>query len=292
MADEREREPRAAATRLTGEMQVPNAEHDRHDALLIAGLLDRSTDAPERRRGEMLVATCSDCAALHEDLLVLRSATRSLPTPARPRDFSLTPDDARRLRRTGWRSLVARFGSTRDAFSRPLAVGLTTIGLVGLLVTTVPGALPGGSSTAALPTIGRAAGGSGPAASAESLNTTKEAPAVSAAPSAPGPAAAALSAPSAAPTNAAAPGASDRAPLPSGEAFDTFAGTPQPSAGAAAAVPQPQASAQTLGAQRDVPSSNVGTTASVDRMAVIALAALLLAAGLGLFALRWAGRRV
>src|SRR5512146_583877 len=108
-------------------MQVPNAEHDRHDPLLVASLLDRSTDAPERRLGETLVASCAECAALHEDLLALRSAARSLPTPPRTRDYSLTSDDARRLRRKGWRRLVAIFGSTRDAVSRPLAIGLTTI---------------------------------------------------------------------------------------------------------------------------------------------------------------------
>ena len=38
-------------------------------------------------------------------------------------------------------------GSSRDALSRPLAIGLTTIGLAGLLVATVPGALSGSATT-------------------------------------------------------------------------------------------------------------------------------------------------
>lgn len=292
MADERRREPRAATTRLTGEMQVPNAEHGQHDPLLVVSLLDRPTDGPERRRGEALVANCAECAALQQDLIALRVATRSLPTPTRVRDYSLSPEDARRLRRTGWRRLVAVFGSTRDAFSRPLAIGLTTIGLAGLLVATVPGAPSGGASTAALPTVGQAVGGAGSGANSESLEGTKEAPGASAGPSAPGPAAAALAPPSAAPTNAAAPAAPSGAPEPSGEAFDTFIGSPEPSVGAAGVAPQPEASAPSLGAQRAAAPSDAVSSEPIDRLAAVALAGLVFAAGLGLFALRWAARRV
>ncbi len=45
-----------------------------------------------------------------------------MPTPARPRDYALTPDDAARLRRGGWRRLVAAIGSPRGRL-QPAAGG-------------------------------------------------------------------------------------------------------------------------------------------------------------------------
>lgn len=284
-------EPHAAATRLTGEMQVPNAEHRAHDPMLVAGLLDRSSTDPERGRAEALVASCGDCAALHRDLVTLREATRALPVPRRTRDFTITAQDAARLRRTGWRRIVAVFGSTRDAFSRPLAIGLTTIGLAGLLVTTVPGALPGSTSTASLPTLGQPAGDAGAGANSESLGGSKEAPGASAAPSAPGPAAAALTAPSPGPTDARAPLAPSGAPEPSGESFDTYVGAPAASQGAAAIAPAPSLSSERQGADRTTVTS-IPQPASLEHVATVLLAGLLLAAGIGLFVLRWAARHI
>ena len=284
-------EPHGAPTRLTGEMQVPNADHRAHDPLLMAGLLDRSTGDPERGRAEALLASCPECAALHRDLESLREATRALPAPRRTRDFMITAQDAGRLRRTGWRRVVAVFGSTRDAFSRPLAIGLTTIGLAGLLVATVPGALPGATSTASLPTLGQAAGDAGAGANPESFGGSKEAPGASAAPSSPGPAAAALTAPSPAPSVAPAPIAPSGAPEASGESLDTYVGAPAASQGAAAIAAAPSASTGRQGADRTAVTSIV-QPASVDGIATALVAGLLLAAGIGLFVLRWAGRRV
>lgn len=141
------REPNPAATRLTGVMN-DTRDHASHDTLIVASLADRSVADRERAAAEALVATCSLCATLHLDLVALSAATRSLPTPTRTRDYLLTTADAVRLRPRGWRKLVAVFGSPRDAFSRPLAVGLTTLGIAGLLVATVPSILTGGATTA------------------------------------------------------------------------------------------------------------------------------------------------
>src|SRR5206468_4581458 len=132
-------------SRLTNEMTDPRttAAHASHDPILVAALSDRSLTATERAVAEALVAGCSRCAELHADLVALGAAARAMPTPARPRDYLLTPADAVRLRPTGWRRVVGAFGTARDGFSRPLAVGLTTLGLAGLLVTTVPTILQG-----------------------------------------------------------------------------------------------------------------------------------------------------
>ena len=288
----RQREPLGADTRLTGEMRVSNSDHRTHDLLLVASLLDRPTGDPERPRAEALVAACTACAALHLDLVALREATFALPTPPRVRDYALSPEDARRLRRSGWRHLIAVFGSTRDTFSRPLAIGLTTIGLAGLLFTTTPWAWSGASSSAARPTLGQAVGGAGSGANSESPGSSKEAPAASAGPSAAGPAAAALTAPSGAPTGVPAPAAPSAESTPSGEAFDTYVGVPAASAGAAGIAPAPDDSNERQGVDRTAATSLGQEASSVDHVAAITLAGLLVATGVGLFVLRWAGRRL
>ena len=104
-----------------------------HDTLLVAAsptgrlsTADRSRRRGARRRLRPLCAPSTPISSRS------RAATRAMPTPARPRDYQLTPADAARLRPAGWRRWIAAIGSARDTFSRPLAVGLTTLGLAGL----------------------------------------------------------------------------------------------------------------------------------------------------------------
>jgi len=148
-------EPLAVRGRLTIDMDHQTDPHAAHDPLLVASLIDAETTGPEQVRAQSLVASCTACAALHVDLLALASATRGLPPIARPRDFRLTPADAARLRPAGWRRLLDGLGTSRDALSRPLALGLTTLGLAGLLVASVPSFFAGGTGGAAsLNTVG------------------------------------------------------------------------------------------------------------------------------------------
>ena len=81
-----------------------------------------------------------------------------MPTPTRPSDYTLTDSDAVRLRSGGWRRFVAILGTSRDALSRPLAVGLTTLGLAGLLVSAAPSFMMGSASSGAAPTTHRCTG--------------------------------------------------------------------------------------------------------------------------------------
>ena len=122
-------------------MTTPAPDHATHDPELVAAHLDGRLDPADLDRVDGWLAACGACAVLHDDLQDLVLATRALPTPSRPRDFALSPEDARRARSGGWRRLVAAIGSPRDTVSRPLAVGLTTLGLAGLLVANVPSAL-------------------------------------------------------------------------------------------------------------------------------------------------------
>jgi anti-sigma factor RsiW len=146
-------EPQVMAARLAPDMPATLTPHADHDPERIAAAVGASLEPAERRLIDSWLAGCSTCADLHADLLAIVSAERALPTPSRPRDFQLTPADAHRLRPGGWRAVLAAIGSSRDAFSKPLAVGLTTLGLAGLLVATVP-SLGMSGSAATLSTVG------------------------------------------------------------------------------------------------------------------------------------------
>ena len=117
-------------------------DHAGHDLLRVAEAADRGGRLPTELAG------CADCVALHADLVALTTALPSAALPVRPRDYTLTPADAARLRPGGWRRILGAIGSSRDVITRPLAIGFTTLGLAGLLVATVPGVLPGSGGTA------------------------------------------------------------------------------------------------------------------------------------------------
>lgn len=127
----------------------PDLHADEH-ALLIVALQAGDLAATERTRAETLRASCPACASLFADLEVLRTATRALPAPRRTRDFRLSDEDAARLRSRGWRRVLdwlAAPGST----VRPLATGLATLGVAGLLVASMPGFLGSFGSAGAAP---------------------------------------------------------------------------------------------------------------------------------------------
>ena len=120
-----------------------SAAHADHDPLLVAAAVDRGAHLPPA------LAACPDCAALHAELVTLAAAVPSAALPARPRTYTLSQADADRLRAPAWRRWLGSIGTSRDAITRPLALGFTTIGLAGLLVATVPGALSSGGAAGA-----------------------------------------------------------------------------------------------------------------------------------------------
>ncbi len=129
---------------------VQLTSHDRHDTMLVAALAAGDLAATDRDQAIALTATCTDCATLRDDLIAIARATATVPPPitASGLDFRLTPADAARLRPGGWRRFVAAFSAPRAAFTRPLGVGLTTLGLVGLLIGNVQ-LTPGGTASTA-----------------------------------------------------------------------------------------------------------------------------------------------
>ncbi len=286
-------EPGGAMPRLGGVMTdpFPTSDHASHDTILVASLADHSLPASERAAAEALVATCSQCADLQADLLALRAATRAMPTPARPNEYTLTERDAVRLRSGGWRRFVAILGTSRDALSRPLAAGLTTLGLVGLLVSAAPSLMMGGATSASAPTtISAPAGGAAPESGGDGSRLGAAAvPAASAA------AAAAASAAPAAP----APGdisgfVPDQSPDPQ-QVFGHIAdGATQPTDTGGYANGTVKTQAGSTGGTSREPGATDDLLADqeiggVSPLAVLSVAFLI--AGLGLFALRWTARR-
>jgi hypothetical protein len=131
---------------------VRPTSHDRHDPLLVAALAAGDLAATDRDHATELIRSCAECATLHDDLVAIARATATVPPPiiARPRDFRLSWEQAARMRPSGWRRLVGAFGRPQLAFVKPLGIGLTTIGLAGLLLGNVSvGSL--GSSAASAP---------------------------------------------------------------------------------------------------------------------------------------------
>jgi hypothetical protein len=142
------------------------ATHAGHDLSIVAELAARGADIDEgaAAAARSQVAACESCADVLADLSALQSSLPQTATPKRPRDFQLTPGDAQRLHRSGWRRVLGYFGSPRDGFSRPLAIGLTTLGLAGILLASIPS-----------PTF-MATGGAAPATEAAPIQQAAPAP--------------------------------------------------------------------------------------------------------------------
>jgi hypothetical protein len=127
-------------------MTDPRSSHTDHDALLIAAHAAGDVARSDQQNAARLVAGCPDCARLHADLIALAHATARLPVPRRPREFTLSPDDAARARRSGWRKLLGVLAGPRFAAARPVGAAFATLGVAGLLLASLPG-IPLAAST-------------------------------------------------------------------------------------------------------------------------------------------------
>jgi len=278
LTPETAREPVPAGTRLSREMPDSRSRHAAHDRILIANLIDRSVDELERARAEELLAACSDCEQLYDDLVALSAATRAMFLPVRPREFILTAADAERLRVRGWRRLLGAIGSSRDVFTRPLALGLTTLGLAGLMVATIPSVFMGGAASGPeLSTVGNAVGDTAAGAGEMYLQASGAPPAgtefgpdaVAAAPS------------------AAAPPVAEALPAPSGDIATNRQDEPDGlfvGGESSPLVGEPNGG--------DASRTNLSAEGPFTRSTTIVVAGLLLVVGLLLFGLRWTARRL
>jgi hypothetical protein len=276
------------------------AAHATHDPECVSAYMDGALDAADAPLVASWLSACHQCASLRDDLAAIAEAHRAMSVPARSTDYRLSDSDAARLSRRGWRGWVALIGTSRDLVTRPLALGLTAIGIAGLLVTAGP-LLPIGSAARTLSAVGAAVSGN-EAQSANGSNSGKSGPSrvvigapgvdsyglASAAPSIAVPAAAA--APSTAPASggaAAFPSAASSAAAPSGEAA-----APAPLAPALGASSAPRSAA-------DIPSdapavdaaggsaTDAGITSDIAAFPTLLIGSIVaLGAGLGLIVLR------
>jgi hypothetical protein len=125
------------------------AEHAQHDLDLIAGHAAGDLTDTQRIRAGALLQSCTSCAELRRDLIAIASATRTLPATSAPRDFQLSPAQAARLRRGGWIKSLLRPFAAPQSIARPMATAFTSLGLAGLLVTSILPSLIGGSAASA-----------------------------------------------------------------------------------------------------------------------------------------------
>jgi hypothetical protein len=116
--------------------------HEGHDALLIAAYTAGDLEEDDLQRAVTMIARCDDCSALAADLGSIASATASLPAARRSRDFTITPEQAADLRKGGWRGVLSGLTSPRSVFAPRLAGALTTLGVAGLLLASLPGMTP------------------------------------------------------------------------------------------------------------------------------------------------------
>ena len=274
---------------------IPAAAAAEH-AVLIVALDAGDLEAVERRRAQDLAGACPGCASLRADLAILRAATATIAAPARTRDYRLTDMDAERLRPSMWRQIIGWLGSPRSTV-RPLAGGLTALGIVGLLLTTTPGivgqATTGSTAGAAVaaPSTGTIGGGSPESSPVRDATpyTASGPGAAATAPPAASPAfvvpeaslrAAALPAPS--PAAAALPSAASGASVLTGPVAPTAppsmdsAATGAMDSGAKAGVPG------TSGGERNASLAPVAGTPAPDRTLPLLISLVLLAVGVAL----------
>jgi hypothetical protein len=260
-------------------MMNTNENHDRHDRFLVAALAAGDLEAQALIDAEELVASCADCAELLADLRSIAAATAALPLLPRSTDFRLSPETAERLGARGWRGFLVRLADSRFGFSRPLAVGLTTLGLVGVIAGSIPGSMGGASYGApALPAVGNDS-----AISSGRNAAGAAAPPASSVPGARQPQASPLT------VSLGSPAPTSLAPLPTSAAEqDRSSAPPSGAFGGFVAASPPQAKAAE-GTSNDLLSSSSGASGP-SRLLLASLVVLLI--GLGILVAQWAATRL
>ncbi|HEU0244116.1 MAG TPA: hypothetical protein VFQ75_09440 [Candidatus Limnocylindrales bacterium] len=282
---------------------IPDTLHDAHDLELVAAYAAGDAEGPALDEATALVASCTECAALHHDLRAIAAAMPELPAPARPRDFRLTPEQAASLRPGGIRGLLAAFSGPRFAFATPLGTGLAALGIVGILVASGGFASGGASSVGpeavtiqAAPDreLASDAAANGPAASAAAGAAPAETPSAGVdtmGGAAPAPSAAAASEAPVGPEASEAP-PSQAAATPAPSPDDRYLANAAPSPGSSATGDLPAAAIEPgPSIVESVPPADATTVgqAPIGPWPMVATAALLV--GLGLVSLRWVARR-
>ncbi len=109
----------------------PAADHQQHDALLVAQLAAGDALAPEQQaEAQRLVTSCGACAALATDLRAVSAAVAQEPVPPRRRDFRLSPEQAEQLSGNALTRFLRRLSLPSARAFQPAAAGVLSIGLL------------------------------------------------------------------------------------------------------------------------------------------------------------------
>lgn len=131
-------------------------DHELHDPLLVAQhAAGDPLEVDDAAKAELWTTTCGACAALAADLRAVSIAVAWEPTPARRRDYRISPRQARELRggivQRLWRGLAL----PQSTMLRPAAAGVMSIGLLMAVAASAwPGdglAVPSGSEAGVAP---------------------------------------------------------------------------------------------------------------------------------------------
>jgi len=254
--------------------------HDRHDRFLVAALAAGDLEAQALTDAEELVASCSDCSELLADLRSIAAAAAALPLLPRSTDFRLSPETAERLGARGWRGFLVQLADSRFGFSRPLAVGLTTLGLVGVIAGSIPGSMGGASygGAPALPAVGN---------NDSAISSQRDAAGAAVPPASPVPAAR-QPLPSPLTVSLGSPAPTSLAPLPTSAAeADRSSAPPSSLFGGYVAASSPPAKAA------EGPSNDLLSSSGTSGPPPLLLASLvLLLVGLGILGAQWAATRL
>ena len=119
------------------------AAHAHHDRVLVARFAADDAYPAELDQARALVASCATCAEIARDIQLLSAAAADVGAPARPREFTISPEQAHRLRGSALERALRRLAAPGLAPVRPLAgVALS----LGLMLAVVGGAMPAGES--------------------------------------------------------------------------------------------------------------------------------------------------
>ena len=122
---------------------LTRSEHRRHDRLLVTRFAMDDAYPTERDEALKLIETCSECAALAADVHVIAMAMPRLPVAPRTRDFTITADQAEKLRGSGLSRWLRTLALPGWGALRPVAGVALSIGLVMAVVGAgMPSTLP------------------------------------------------------------------------------------------------------------------------------------------------------
>ncbi len=122
---------------------LTHSEHRRHDRLLVARFAMADAYPGERDEALKMIESCAECAALAADVRTVATAMPRLPVAPRTRDFTISAEQAEKVRGSGLARWLRTLAMPSWGALRPVAGVVLSIGLVMAVVGAgIPGMQP------------------------------------------------------------------------------------------------------------------------------------------------------